>query len=287
MNPSSPTFLSKPSIHDQLRNMSAKINNNEAPEKKEVFDLRDTSNRYLTRKATPETVKIEMRKVESSADDFLAALHSEEESPRVSAESAEDINNALDFYNKRKESAPLRQNIVKVGSEMRPRSRQIEEDLKSLEAKNQKTEEGQVLALEAKVRLMREVVDSENIIEKNRAEIKRLRNELNATSLDKKSLQEKLDQAGKDLDAYEKEIKKTSRALEEVEKNNSVSGDTNTITSAVTSTKPIRVDGGLAGLANVSINIVNHSGLAPVDAKKKKPKSELRSEIKKGSDNRK
>lgn len=287
MNPSSPTFLSKPSIHDQLRNMSVKLNGNASIDEKEVKDLKSSAERYLTKEATPKTVKIEMEKVVTSADDFLSAVNSKEKYPDVSAESVADINNALDFYNKRKESAPLRQNIVKVGSEMRPRSRQIEEDLKSLEAKNQKTEEGQVLAIEAKVRLMREVVDSENIIEKNRAEIKRLRNELNATSLDKKSLQEKLDQAGKDLEVYEKEIIEVRGALKEVEKNNKTEKKDIDTTQTNTS-KPRKVEGGLAGLASVKIDTVKYvEGTNSHDKIKNKKskqelKPELRSEIKKG-----
>ncbi len=287
MNPSSPTFLSKPSIHDQLRNMSVKLNGNASVDEKEVKDLKSSAERYLTKEATPKTVKIEMEKVVTSADDFLSAVNSKEKYPDVSAESVADINNALDFYNKRKESAPLRQNIVKVGSEMRPRSRQIEEDLKSLEAKNQKTEEGQVLAIEAKVRLMREVVDSENIIEKNRAEIKRLRNELNATSLDKKSLQEKLDQAGKDLEIYEKEIIEVRGALKEVEKNNKTEKKDIDTTQTNTS-KPRKVEGGLAGLASVKIDTVKYVEGANSHDKIKNQKSkqelkpELRSEIKKG-----
>lgn len=281
MNPSSPTFLSKPSIHDQLRNMSAKLNNNTPIEGGEVIALKNTTNRYLVKEATPKTVKIEMEKVVTSADDFLHTLNSEEEYPDVSAHSVKDIDNALNFYDKRQESTPLRRNIAKVGSEMRPRSRQMEEDLKSLKEKNQKTEEGEVLALEAKVRLMREVRDSENIIEKNRSEIKRLRWELSASSFDKNSLQEKLDQAGKDLEVYEEEILKVRGALDEAEENNKLE-EKDTDTPQATASKPIRVEGGLAGLANVNINIVNHVGVTPGDTKNKiqKPEKELKPEIK-------
>ncbi len=210
MNPSSPTFLSKPSIHDQLRNMSVKLNEGSFKD----FDegnvrILDRITKYNKLEGVKTGVTVEKNEVTGDDDVFY------------------DTKKVSSFLEKRekelnKPSSLPRANkiipnfVVRVGSEMRPRSRQIEEDLKSLEKKNQKTELGRVIALEANNRLLREIMDSENIMQRNREEIKRLRSELDATSFDKSNFLEKLDQAEKDLKKYEEEVVKASRAIGEM-----------------------------------------------------------------------